>query len=162
MCNFRNPCKSFAIRHQLSLAVRLNLQKFVDTDFFVDATAETTNPILHSRPESFDLKSTQYPHPLNKSILFKVYFKRHKFWIEPKAYHGLKIDGSIVVEGPIYELKKRPRVGQQLKEFDLLQIKFATKWVRLEHLSHRVDFLLQDIQGEDFFGEYKALIRGFI
>src|SRR5699024_3489784 len=107
----------------------------------------TPTPLIHCQPPSFLLQSSEYPHLLNKGLIFKVFYKRIKYWIHPLEYRGLTSDGSIIAGGHIYELKKKPTVSRELRDldFELLQLKYPDiKWVPLSYMSHRVDFLLDD------------------
>ena len=161
MCNFRYPAKSFAIRHQMAMAVNLHMNNFKTINFNI--VKDPQQMIVHSEPPSFALLSPEYPHPLNKGLIFKVLSKRLNYWIHPTQYRALASDGSVVVGGFIYELKKRPQTSKELKQLDLelLQQKFPEmKWVQFDNLSHRVDFLFDG--DHELFGSYKALIRGVI
>ena len=147
----------------MALAVRWHESNFHRCDFFPKPAHDVPNPLIHTQPTSFLLQSGEHPHPLNKELIFKVFYKRFKYWIHPVEYRALKSDGTVVVGGFIYELKKKPNAGPNLKKYDfeLLQLKFPViKWVALADISHRVDFLLDDDQ--QLFAEYKALIRGVI
>ena len=148
----------------MAMAVNLHAKDFKSIDFFAD-NSQSQQVVLHVQPPSFALLSIEYPHPLNKGLIFKVFQKRLKYWIQPMQYRALKSDGSIVVGGFIYELKKRPSTSRELKlrDFELLQRKFPEqKWVPFARLSHRVDFLLDGDQDKELFGDYSALIRGMM
>lgn len=167
MKNFKNPCKSFAMHHQLGLAVKLSHPNFANIDFFLrtktDAasSARQANLLLPSLPNSMKLHSPEHPHRLNKNLAFKVNHHRFKYHILPCNYHKLKSDGSIYAEGLIYEEKKQTcNLPADLKEqFNFFQIKFPVpKYVSLDNLHYRSDFLFQHAD----FGEFVAISKGLV
>ena len=160
MCNFINPAKSFAIRHQYSLGIRLGDPTFSEIDF-TEADDDKRSPFLAIPGQDTIIKlySSEYPHPLNKGLIFKIVSKRTEYWMEPTMYYMRKSDGQLLAEGPVYELKKRTELNAELKKmYDFLARKFPHSYVLLDDLSYRVDYTFRHTD----FGDYIALIRGLI
>ena len=165
MCNYRYPAQSFVVRHQMALAVRLSEDSFLQTDFFAEKT-DNLSPLREPMPEqAIALATSEFPRTVKNDSVFKIFYKRHKYWIHPKAFFSLKNNGTIFAEGPIYEIKKPRVVPDEWKSFEHVTLKHQRKWVAIDHLHHRVDFLVMKKDGKDeknLFGEYKALLRGVI
>lgn len=164
--NFKNPSKSFAVHHQLGLAVKLSNPSFSEIDFFqkstlAASTSRQASLILSTLPNSILLHSGEHPHRLNKNLAFKINYLRTKYWISPVKYHKVNSDGSIFAEGDIYEEKKNiANINSDLKaQFNFLTIKFpVTKYVNLDHLHYRADFIFSHSD----FGEFVALSKGLV
>lgn len=164
--NFKNPSRSFAVHHQLGLALKLSHPQFSDIDFFQKASLASSSSrqaslILSTLPNSIVLHSAEHPHRLNKNLAFKINYIRTKYWISPVKYHKSNSDGSIFAEGNIYEEKKNiASINSNLKtQFHFLTVKFPVmKYVNLEHLHYRADFIFSHSD----FGEFVALSKGLV
>lgn len=155
MGNYRNPAYSFAKRHQLALAVRLFQGNYTEIDYFYQPPDEQSIIITEKPASIVQLKSIDYPFPIQNTVARKLTNRRVKFWIVVEKFFRLTEENkTIFANGYIFELQQ-----ETFENFQMLKLKYnQPKWVNLNFLNPRVDFL---VESPNFAGR-KGLLKGVI
>lgn len=168
MANFQNPPVSFAVRHQLSLAVNYVADQYSFFDFFETAqpSFDIFSTLVHSLPDSQKLLAAEYPFNLSPVSIFQIANRRQKFWLRPVSFRKT-IDNSIFACGQVFEQQTTTENESIISKLQMkycnpkcrhrckLSCKCSWKYIKIVNLGHRVDFLF-------VFNEYFYLIKGLI
>ena len=151
--NFTNSAKSFLVREQIRLALKLestieNAGKILNENF--RSLKSNDEDLSSSELKLFRVSSDQLPHKINKSTIFKINYNESIYWINPKFYYkDPSGSDNLFVFGAIFCLESHQNECLESLKF------LGTKYIYFEYMDYKCNYVF--ISSNKFY-----LIKGIL